>query len=76
MPAVFEWPLHEKGNHQLLTSEQPGKRAEYTITSYAQYRSFFGGKSLLNFALNTSSSDKPNWLIEPGAKVSLSPEIA
>jgi hypothetical protein len=48
MPAVFEWPLHENGNHQLLTSEQPGKRAEYTITSYAQYNTGYITKAELS----------------------------
>jgi len=37
MPAAFERPLYENGNHQLLTSEPPNKRAEYKISSYVSY---------------------------------------
>ena len=48
MPAVFEWPLYEKGNHQLLTFEQPGKRAEYVVTSYAQYNTGYITKAELS----------------------------
>ncbi len=37
MPAAFEFPLHENGVHQLLTSKSFSQRAEYPISSYAQY---------------------------------------
>ncbi len=48
MPAIYEWPLHDNGNHQLLTSESPAKRAEYTITSYANYNTGYITKTELN----------------------------
>ena len=48
MPAAFQWPLHENGNHQLLTSESPTKRAEYTVTSYAQYNTGYITKTELS----------------------------
>ncbi|WP_230990995.1 DUF3488 domain-containing protein [Bathymodiolus platifrons methanotrophic gill symbiont] len=44
MPAAYDEPLHENGNHQLLTSGLPGKRAEYTITSYAHYNTGYRAK--------------------------------
>jgi len=37
LPALYQSPLHENGVHQLLTSEPPNKRAEYSITSYTHY---------------------------------------
>ncbi|OQK15260.1 transglutaminase [Methyloprofundus sedimenti] len=48
MPATYEWPLQENGNHQLLSSEPPGKRAEYKITSYAQYNTGYITKTELS----------------------------
>lgn len=37
MPATFEPPLYENAYYQLLTSESPGRRAEYQISSYVDY---------------------------------------
>jgi len=48
MPAIFTSPLRENGNHQLLTSAPPNKRAEYTITSYAKYNTGYITKTELN----------------------------
>lgn len=37
MPAEFPTPLRRNANYQLITSENPDKRAEYKITSYTRY---------------------------------------
>jgi transglutaminase-like putative cysteine protease len=37
LPAQFSRPLVQNGYYQLSTLEDPSKRAEYQITSYAQY---------------------------------------
>jgi len=37
MPAEFSMPLHRNTNYQLITSENPDKRAEYKITSFSNY---------------------------------------
>lgn len=37
LPAHFTKPLMENGYYQLITTEDPHKRAEYKITSYPQY---------------------------------------
>ena len=48
LPAEFKRPLHENGNHQLLSYESPGKRAEYQITSYAEYNTGYITKTELS----------------------------
>ena len=37
MPAEYSLPLSRNANYQLITSENPDKRAEYKITSYPNY---------------------------------------
>lgn len=37
MPAAYAPPLSRNANYQLVTSENPDKRAEYRITSYPDY---------------------------------------
>lgn len=37
MPAEYAFPLKRNANYQLITSENPDKRAEYKITSYLNY---------------------------------------
>lgn len=37
MPAEYSAPLRQNVNYQLVTSENPEKRAEYKISSYPQY---------------------------------------
>lgn len=37
MPAEFSLPLTRNSNYQLITSENPDKRAEYKVTSYPKY---------------------------------------
>ncbi|MGZ8163910.1 MAG: transglutaminase TgpA family protein [Methylobacter sp.] len=37
MPAEFSLPLRQNANYQLITSENPDKRAEYKVTSYPKY---------------------------------------
>ncbi|WP_428355509.1 transglutaminase TgpA family protein [Methyloprofundus sp.] len=48
MPETYHWPLHENGNRQLISSEPAGKRAEYSITSYAQYNTGYITKTELS----------------------------
>lgn len=57
MPAIYTRPLYENGNHQLLTTESPNKRAEYTVTSYAKYNTGYITKTELND--NLQLPDKP-----------------
>lgn len=37
MPVAYEWPLHGNDHFQLITSKPAAKRAEYKITSNAEY---------------------------------------
>ena len=37
MPTVFSLPLSRNANYQLITAENPDKRAEYKVTSYTDY---------------------------------------
>ena len=37
MPADYASPLNRNANYQLITSENPDKRAEYKVTSYLNY---------------------------------------
>lgn len=37
MPTEFPAQLHQNANYQLITSENPDKRAEYKVTSYPHY---------------------------------------
>lgn len=43
MPIDYSLPLHRNGDYQLITSDNPEKRAEYRITSYSDYHT--GGLS-------------------------------
>ena len=77
MPADFAWPLHENGNHQLLTSKPPGKRAEYNITSYAQYNTGYITKTELsdNLQLPNKVEDRIDQLVAQLGGFNASPEI-
>ncbi|NOT10677.1 MAG: DUF3488 domain-containing transglutaminase family protein [Methylococcaceae bacterium] len=37
MVADYGFPVHQNANYQLVTSDDPNKRAEYTITSYTRF---------------------------------------
>ncbi|RLA21797.1 MAG: DUF3488 domain-containing protein [Gammaproteobacteria bacterium] len=77
MPAAYKWPLQENGNHQLLTSEPPGKRAEYKITSYAQYNTGYITKTELsdNLQLPNTVEDRIDELVARLGGFDAPPEI-
>lgn len=54
LPAAFKHPLYENANHQLLTTAPATKRAEYTISSYAQYNTGYITKTELSDNLQLS----------------------
>lgn len=56
MPAEFSAPLSRTAHYQLITAENPDKRAEYKVTSYSRYNTG---------AINRS--DYPDALQLPGA---------
>jgi len=65
MPAIFSRPLYENGNHQLLTTAPANKRAEYTLTSYAQYNTGYITKTELsdNLQLPGQPEERINELV-------------
>jgi len=76
LPAAYEWPLHENGNYQLFTSQPPGKRVEYKITSYAQYNTGYVTKTELsdNLQLPNQTGDRIDKLVTQLGGFSAPPE--
>ncbi|MGZ8956083.1 MAG: transglutaminase TgpA family protein, partial [Methylovulum sp.] len=58
MPAEFSAYLSQNANYQLITSENPDKRAEYNITSYLQYNT--GYLTRTEYKENTQLPSEPS----------------
>ena len=61
MPAEFSLPLNRNANYQLITSENPDKRAEYKITSYPDYNT--------GYLTRTEFKDSTQLPGEPSGKI-------
>ena len=61
MPADFSLPLNRNANYQLITSENPDKRAEYKITSYPDYNT--------GYLTRTEYKDSTQLPGEPSGKI-------
>ncbi len=61
MPAVFALPLSRNANYQLITDENPDKRAEYKITSYLNYNT--------GYITRTEYKDATQLAGEPSGKI-------
>ena len=61
MPADFSLPLNRNANYQLMTSENPDKRAEYKITSYPGYNT--------GYLTRTEFKDSTQLPGEPSGKI-------
>jgi protein-glutamine gamma-glutamyltransferase len=62
MPAEFSLPLSRNANYQLITSENPDKRAEYKITSYSNYNTGYINRT--EFKDSTQLPDEPSGKIK------------
>ena len=58
MPAEFSSSLHRNANYQLITSENPDKRAEYKITSFSNYNT--GNITPAEYKESTQLPDEPS----------------
>ena len=61
MPAVFALTLSRNANYQLITHENPDKRAEYKITSYLSYNT--------GYITRTEYKDSTQLAGEPSVKI-------
>jgi transglutaminase-like putative cysteine protease len=62
MPAEFSLSLTRNGNFQLITSENPDKRAEYKVTSYPKYNT--GAITRTDYEDATQLPGEPSWKIK------------
>ena len=62
MPATFSMPLSQNTNYQLITTENPDKRAEYKIASYSNYNT--GHISPAEYKESTQLPDEPSGKIK------------
>jgi transglutaminase-like putative cysteine protease len=61
MPAEYSLPLNRNADYQLITSENPDKRAEYKITSYPNYNT--------GYITRTEYKDSTRLPGEPSGKI-------